>query len=149
MEAFNCFKAFILKFNCLVPSNQTKTPRCSAVKNTNASSLQQRDFSPSLLLLADKETHFKTRYKWKESTKQLFNLCSTWQQQPLETVYQGTFLGSVPVSSFFSFSSAHQAALATIRAAEAWRGETYSGGVEGNYKRNQFNEFPPCMKKCL
>lgn len=68
---------------------------------------------------------------------------------PLEKVYQGTFLCSVSVSSFSSFSSAHQAALATIRVAEAWRREMYSGRVEGNYKRNQFNEFPPCMKKCL
>lgn len=27
-----------------------------------------------------RETHFETRYKWKESMKQLFHLCSTWQQ---------------------------------------------------------------------
>ena len=31
--------------------------------------------------------------------------------------------------------------------AEAWRREMYSGGVVGNYKRNQFNEFPPSMEK--
>lgn len=32
------------------------------------------------------------------------------------------------------------------RVAEARRREMYSGGVVGNYTRNQFNEFPPSQK---
>lgn len=37
-------------------------------------------FSVLAIAFTGRETYFRTRYKWKKSMKQLFNLCSTWQQ---------------------------------------------------------------------
>lgn len=61
---------------------------------------------------------------------------------PMKKVYQVTFHCSDSVSS--SLSSCLGNNLSVVVEAK----EMYHGGVVGNYKRNQFNEFPP-MEECL
>lgn len=81
--------------------------------------------------------------------KQLFHLCSTWQQQQWGKGVSGYLcLFSFTEQLLQPFPQPPSSCLGNNQSgvAEAWRGEMYSGGVVGNYKRNQFNEFLPPWK---
>lgn len=58
--------------------------KCSAAPNTKSSVDLQMESIYFLVVgiaFTGRGTYFETRYKWKESMKQLLHLCGTWQQQ--------------------------------------------------------------------